>query len=107
MCSLGNSNPVCVNAVFVCTGSSKDESLVRSVATALTILWSRHAKSPRLATPALRTAEVLLSRTQLLSSPDNPSDLLGIGSHWTDCKEHLFVTASMHTLCHTKEPIQC
>ena len=79
---------------------------MRSVATALTILWSRHAKSSRLATPALRTAEVLLSRTQLLSSPENPSDLLGISSRWIDWKQHLFVTASMHMLRHTKEAIQ-
>lgn len=51
---------------------------MRSVAVTLISLWGRHAKSPRLATPALRTAEVLLSRTQILSSAHDHADLLGM-----------------------------
>lgn len=58
-------------------GSSKGQDLVRGVATVLTDLWARHAHSPRLATPTLRTAEVLLSQTQILSSPDDQAKLLG------------------------------
>lgn len=74
---------------------------------ALTTLWGRHAKSPRLATPALRTAEVLLSRTQILSSPDDQSDLLGTGTHFAHWKQRLVMAASMHMHRQTCKAIQC
>ena len=67
---------------------------MRSVAVALTSLWGRNARSPRLATPALRTAEVLLSRTQLLSSANGHSDLLG-----NDAVNYLKFVAAVKHLC--------
>ena len=72
-------------AVLGYAGPSQNPALVKSVAMALTSLWARHAKSPRLATPALRTAEVLLSRTQILSSAGDHSDLAGKATtQWSD-----------------------
>lgn len=47
-------------------------ALLLAVADALIVLWQRHARSPRLATPLLRTVEVLLLHTSLLQ-PDNAS----------------------------------
>ena len=61
---------------FLLAGSNRPD-LVRIVASALVDLWARHARSPRLATPILRTAEVLLSQTRILSSPDDQMKLLG------------------------------
>lgn len=69
---------------------------------ALISLWGRHAKSPRLATPALRTAEVLLSRTQMLSSADDQSDLLGNAA-----TSGMPVAASLLMHRHTRNVFQC
>ncbi len=64
--------PSCCNA-----GSVQNQQLLTDVSVALTELWSQHARSPRLATPILRTTEVLLSQTQILTLHDDTHQLLG------------------------------
>ena len=53
-------------------------ALLSAVADALIVLWQRHARSPRLATPLLRTVEVLLLHTFLLQ-PDRSASADAVG----------------------------
>ena len=52
-------------------------ALLLAVANALIVLWQRHARSPRLATPLLRTVEVLLLHTPLLQPDTASADAVG------------------------------
>jgi len=63
--------------VSACHAEGERSQLLPDVAQALTDLWGQHARSPRLATPILRTAEVLLSQTQILALEKDLSNILG------------------------------
>ncbi|DBA68172.1 TPA: hypothetical protein ACH3X2_013907 [Trebouxia sp. C0005] len=78
--------------------------LLADVAQALTDLWGHHARSPRLATPILRTAEVLLSQTQILALEKDLSSALGTILDLTkkecqQCKDVPRLCAAVSLLC--------
>lgn len=55
----------------------RQSNLLLAVADALLVLWQQHARSPRLATPLLRTVEVLLLHTPLLEMGTASAGVLG------------------------------
>ena len=61
------------------SGEEKEEQrdVLIAVADALMVLWQRHTRSPRLATPLLRTVEVLLLHTTLPQPGTASADVLG------------------------------
>lgn len=85
-------------------GEIKRSHLLNSVTVALTGLWGRHARHPRLATPILRTAELLLSHTELVCSHDIQLGLLGSVLELTrgecqQCKDVPRLCAAVLVLC--------
>jgi len=64
-------------SVSGCHAEGEGCQLLTDVAQALTDLWGQHARSLRLATPILRTAEVLLSQTHILALEKDLSNTLG------------------------------
>ena len=62
-------------------GVKDQPDLLLPVTSALLVLWQQNARSPRLATPLLRTAEVLLLHTPLLELGSPSADVLGELSH--------------------------
>ena len=72
-----------------CDAEGEGSQLLTDVAQALTDLWGQHARSPRLATPILRTAEVLLSQTHFLALEKDLSNTLGRSLH-ASCLPFLF-----------------
>ena len=62
-------------------GGEQTLQLLTHVAVALTDLWQQHARSSRLALPILRTAEVLLSQTQILAHEPDQTTVLGEDMH--------------------------
>ncbi len=70
-------NPLLPQSVSACHAEGEGSQLLTDVAEALTDLWGQHARSPRLATPILRTAEVLLSQTHILALEKDLSHTLG------------------------------
>lgn len=62
-------------------GVKDQPGLLLPVTSALMVLWQQNARSPRLATPLLRTAEVLLLHTPLLELGSTSAEVLGELSH--------------------------
>jgi len=74
------------------------------VAQALTDLWGQHARSSRLATPILRTAEVLLSQTHILALEKDLSHTLGRCLHASCLSLFVFCWSSLKEVqIHTSE----
>lgn len=57
----------------------RSRALLPQLGEALLDVWGRHAKSPRMAGPLLRTAELLASRTTLLEVRVTPPSNSGTG----------------------------
>ncbi|KAL0043717.1 hypothetical protein WJX82_009809 [Trebouxia sp. C0006] len=97
------------SAAFVQTLTAADPEgegcqLLTDVAQALTDLWGQHARSLRLATPILRTAEVLLSQTHILALEKDLSNTLGTILDLTQkecqqCKDVPRLCAAVSLLC--------